>query len=100
VDFVVSFVTSGTNIISEEPLADAIKDLEELGAKALLVNCRKPEELTPAVKVLSQTATVPFGAYANGIGESDVEKLGWRFDTNTNRPLELYMTEVQKWVDM
>lgn len=52
-------------IRSGEPLKEAIAEVAEEGAAAILINCSKPEAIDAAWSVLA-ASPVPFGAYANG----------------------------------
>lgn len=55
----------GTVIRSGEPVGDALKLAEEMGAAAILINCSRPEAVSQTIPLL-KGASVPVGAYANG----------------------------------
>lgn len=95
----VAFVTDGAKTLNGDDLKEATKHFSKLGAEGILVNCRDPRALTPGVEVLKANATVPYGAYGNGIGEA-ADELGWDFDKSDGTALELYINEVEKWLDL
>jgi homocysteine S-methyltransferase len=89
-------VVCGKNgrLLSGELLTDAVKELSALSPDALLLNCASPYETTAAMNVLSQTASFPFGAYANSSVPD--ETLGWKNAHTVN--ISEYCTEVRSWL--
>ncbi|MEM7067240.1 MAG: homocysteine S-methyltransferase family protein [Pseudomonadota bacterium] len=65
----------GTRLRSGEPLDEAIHQVKEAGADAILLNCSPPEAISAGVKILAKCG-VPFGAYANGFTKADDLQLG------------------------
>jgi S-methylmethionine-dependent homocysteine/selenocysteine methylase len=57
--------SDGTRLRSGESLAAAAREMTELGAERIMVNCSVPEAVTAAMSELAKL-NVPFGGYANG----------------------------------
>ncbi|WP_306152392.1 homocysteine S-methyltransferase family protein [Roseovarius sp. MMSF_3281] len=55
----------GTKLRSGEPLTELAPLIDRFHPEAVLINCSRPEAVTPALEVL-KTFGLPFGAYANG----------------------------------
>ena len=55
----------GTQLRSDEPLVDIAPLIADLKPDAVLINCSRPEAITPALDIV-KTFGVAFGAYANG----------------------------------
>ena len=66
-------------ILSGEPLVDAVRAVEELDPDAILVNCTPPDLVTRCLEEIARTTVLPRGAYANA-GTPDMETGVWRFD--------------------
>lgn len=99
--FWVSFVLGPEGeLLSREPLADAIKEVEKAGAKAVLVNCTPPGDVTQALGKMKKLTSLPFGGYAH-IGRFSPPS--WKFEffpqfTDTEEwPPERYVEEAQRW---
>jgi len=86
---------------SGEPLTDALKVLDNLGAEAILLNCNSPEAINFGLPTL-KSVDKPIGAYANAFvsvsplqpGET-VENLEARQDLSPDQ----YATYALGWVD-
>ncbi len=94
---------NGSLLRSGEPIADLIPLAETLKVDALLLNCSTPEAITQGIPIIS-TASMPFGAYANGftkISEAfkqhnpTVESLTARKELNP----EAYLNFARQWRD-
>ena len=87
-------------LLSREPLADAIKEMEKAGAKAVLVNCAPPADVTQALAKMKKATALPFGGSAH-IGRFSPPS--WKFeffpqftDTEEWSP-ERYLREARQW---
>lgn len=76
-------------------MKEIINFLEKNYAQAILLNCRPPKEITRGLQEFSE-CTVPFGGYANGVGEAGT-CCGWNFETQLGSPIESYVNEVKNW---
>ncbi len=87
-------------LLSREPLAGAVEEMEKAGAKAVLVNCAPPADVTQALAKLKQATSLPFGGYAH-IGRFSPPS--WKFEffpqfTDTGEwPASRYLEEAQRW---
>lgn len=93
--------TDGTRLRSGEKLLAAAKEVLELGAECLLVNCSSPEGVTRAMRELTQLE-VPFGGYANGFTSvaplkpgGTVDQLAARTDLNP----KAYADYAKQWIE-
>lgn len=93
----------GTLLRSGEPVQEAARIAQDLGAVAVLANCSAPEVIPAALGELSKTG-LPFGAYANGFTQitkdflkerPTVDALSIREDFTP----EVYAEHVLRWVD-
>jgi homocysteine S-methyltransferase len=76
--FTVSFVCDDEgNLLSGEPIEDAVKALVPLGPMALGTNCRPLRKIEKSVDRLLASSPVPVMVYANGGGEPDHATGGW-----------------------
>jgi len=76
----VSFICrSDREILSGEPLADAVRAVEPFKPDAVLVNCVPPELAGACLEAIGRITRVPSGCYANA-GSPDTERGIWRFD--------------------
>ncbi len=99
--FWVSFVLGPEGeLLSREPLAEAIKEMEKVGAKAVLVNCAPPADVTQALSKMKKVSSLPYGGFAH-IGRFSPPS--WKFEffpqfTDTEEwPPERYVQEAQRW---
>jgi S-methylmethionine-dependent homocysteine/selenocysteine methylase len=77
---IVSFICKdGSEILSGEPLADAVKAVEPLRPDAILVNCVGPETAVECLLTMGRVTRIPLGCYPNA-GEPDMKHGSWRFD--------------------
>jgi enediyne biosynthesis protein CalE2 len=97
----VSFVLGPEGeLLSREPLADAVKAMEKGGAEAVLVCNAPPEDISSAMPRLKAMAHIPCGGYAQ-IGKFSPPS--WKFDffpqfVETELwPPERYAREARKW---
>ncbi len=97
----VSFVLGPEGeLLSREPLEEAVAEAERGGADAVLVNCAPPEDITKAAARLKKIAHAPFGGFAH-IGRFSPPS--WKFeffpqfiDTDEWTP-ERYAAEARRW---
>lgn len=97
----VSFVLGPEGeLLSREPLERAVKEMEDGGAEAVLVNCAPPEDIGRAVPRLAGFCRGPFGAFAH-IGRFTPPS--WKFEFHPqfseteSWPPERYASEAQRW---
>jgi S-methylmethionine-dependent homocysteine/selenocysteine methylase len=64
-------------LLSREPLRDAVRAMETAGVKAICVNCSPPDDLTSAMGRMRASTSLPIGAYAH-IGKFDPPS--WKFE--------------------
>ncbi len=87
-------------LLSREPLAQAVAEMERGGADAVLVNCAPPEDITRALETLRRHCSLPFGGFAH-IGRFSPPS--WKFEffpqfVETDQwPPERYATEAERW---
>ena len=87
-------------LLSREPLATAIREVENLGAQAVLVNCAPPVEIGRALVKVKATARVPYGGFAH-IGRFSPPS--WKFEffpqfsETETWPPERCAHEAQRW---
>ena len=87
-------------LLSREPLAQAIAEVERLGAQAVLVNCAPPPEIGRALAKVAGATRLPFGGFAH-IGRFSPPS--WKFEffpqfTETESwPPERYAAEALRW---
>jgi S-methylmethionine-dependent homocysteine/selenocysteine methylase len=87
-------------LLSREPLVNAAKEMEKAGAKAVLVNCAPPGDVTQALAKLKAATSLPFGGYAH-IGRFSPPS--WKFEffpqfTDTGEwPASRYLEEARRW---
>jgi S-methylmethionine-dependent homocysteine/selenocysteine methylase len=90
-------------LLSREPLAEAAKEMEKAGAKAVLVNCAPPGDVTQAMPKLKQATSLPFGGFAH-IGRFSPPS--WKFEffpqfTDTGEwPASRYLEEAERWREL
>ncbi|MBI2426936.1 MAG: homocysteine S-methyltransferase family protein [Candidatus Kerfeldbacteria bacterium] len=93
--FAISFMTATNgHLLSGESLEDAIAAIDDLAPMAYLVNCQSPVTATRCILALSELTSVPFGAYANGVGHPDIHH-GWVFANGTSA--EKYAEAAREW---
>jgi S-methylmethionine-dependent homocysteine/selenocysteine methylase len=97
----VSFVLGPEGeLLSREPLEEAVKEMEQGGAGAVLVNCAPPEDITRALARMQKFCKVPYGGFAH-IGRFSPPS--WKFEffpqfTGTELwPAKRYASEVRRW---
>lgn len=97
----VSFVLGPEGeLLSREPLADAVAEMEKGGAEAVLVSNAPPGDITRAAGRMKEFTKLPFGAFAH-IGRFSPPS--WKFDfhpqfieTETTSPAQ-YQAEARRW---
>ena len=99
----VSFVLGPEGeLLSGEPLAWAVAEMEAGGAKAFLVNCAPPEDVTRALARIRKHSRLPFGGFAH-IGRFSPPS--WKFEffpqfvDSDAWPPERYTAEACRWLD-
>jgi S-methylmethionine-dependent homocysteine/selenocysteine methylase len=99
----VSFVLGPEGeLLSREPLELAVKEMEQDGADAVLVNCAPPEDITAALSRMRKMTKLPFGGFAH-VGHFSPPS--WKFEffpqfTDTeNWPAARYTAEAAHWRD-
>jgi S-methylmethionine-dependent homocysteine/selenocysteine methylase len=97
----VSFVLGPEGeLLSREPLADAVAEVQKGGAEAVMVSNAPPEDITRAAGRMRGMAKVPFGAFAH-IGRFSPPS--WKFDFHPqfiepeSWPPERYQAEARQW---
>jgi S-methylmethionine-dependent homocysteine/selenocysteine methylase len=76
----VSFICRNEQeLLSGEPLAEAVRAVEAWNPDAVLVNCTPPEVVHGCLDTMAVTTRLPRGAYANA-GAPDMDEGGWKFD--------------------
>ncbi len=87
-------------LLSREPLEQAVAEIERGGADAVLVNCSPPEDITRALGKLSRSCSLPFGGFAH-VGRFSPPS--WKFEffpqfIDTDQwPPERYLAEAKRW---
>ena len=92
----------GTRLRSGETLHDAMVVAEGYPLDAVLVNCSKPEAMTQAMPLLSQSE-LRFGGYANGFTAVEALVPGGTVDALTAREdvtPDVYVAFVEQWLSM
>jgi S-methylmethionine-dependent homocysteine/selenocysteine methylase len=93
-------VRENGQILSREPLADAVRALEPLGVEVIAVNCAPLEDITQAVADLRKHRAGPIGAWAH-IGRYDPPswKFGFypRFTGTEAVPPARYLEAARQW---
>ncbi len=97
----VSFVLGPEGeLLSREPLAQALQEMEKGGAEAVLVSNSPPEDVGKAIARMKGATKLPFGGFAH-VGKFSPPS--WKFDffpqfTETESwPPERYTAEVRRW---
>ncbi len=97
----VSFVIGPEGeLLSREPLADAVAEMEKGGAEAVLVSNAPPADITRAAGRMKEFAKGPFGAFAH-IGRFSPPS--WKFDFHPQFieteawPPAQYQAEARRW---
>jgi len=98
----VSFVLGPEReLLSGEPLAQALKAMEKGGAEAVLVSNAPPEDISSTLPRLKSIARIPYGGCAH-IGKFSPPS--WKFDffprfeETEMWPPERYASEARKWI--
>ncbi len=77
----VSFICKNEReILSGEPLADAVRAVEPFKPDVILVNCVPPEIVVGCLEEMARTTRVPTGCYPN-VGHADMVAGSWAFDS-------------------
>ena len=99
----VSFVLGPEGeLLSGEPLADAVAEMRQGGAEAVLVSNAPPQDITRAAERMKGLAKVPFGAFGH-IGRFSPPS--WKFDFHPQFieteawPPGKYAAEARHWRD-
>ncbi|MFQ5817435.1 MAG: homocysteine S-methyltransferase family protein [Terriglobia bacterium] len=97
----VSFVLGPEGeLLSREPLKQAVAEMEAGGAEAVLVNCAPPEDITRALGEMKKFCTLPFGGFAQ-IGRFSPPS--WKFEffpqfiETQQWPSARYTREAERW---
>ncbi|MBI3662586.1 MAG: homocysteine S-methyltransferase family protein [Acidobacteria bacterium] len=97
----VSFVLGPEGeLLSREPLAQALQEMEKGGAEAVLLSNSPPEDVTKAVARMRGATKLPFGGYAH-VGRFSPPS--WKFDffpqfiETETWPPERYAGEARRW---
>jgi len=89
-------------LLSREPLAQAIREVENLGAQAVLINCAPPAEISRALAKVKAATRLPYGGFAH-IGRFSPPS--WKFEffpqfsETESWPPERYAGEARRWQD-
>jgi enediyne biosynthesis protein CalE2 len=87
-------------LLSREPLAHAVAEVEKLGVQAVLVNCAPPAEIGRALAKVKAATRLPYGGFAH-IGRFSPPS--WKFEffpqfcETETWPPERYASEAQRW---
>jgi len=87
-------------LLSREPLKQAVKEAEAGGAEVILVNCAPAADITRAVSVLGKSTSRPFGAFAH-VGRFSPPS--WKFEffpqfvDAEECPPDRYAGEARQW---
>ena len=87
-------------LLSREPLEQAVREMERAGAAAVLVNCSPPADVTGALGRLRTYVSLPYGGFAH-IGHFSPPS--WKFEFHPQFidteewPPERYASEAKKW---
>ncbi len=97
----VSFVLGPDGeLLSREPLERAVKEVEQGGADAVLVNCVPPEDISAALPRLKKFTRLPFGGFAH-VGRFSPPS--WKFEffpqfvETESWPPDRYAAETKRW---
>jgi len=97
----VSFVLGPeAELLSGEPLEQAVAEMEKGGAEAVLVNCAPPQDVTAALDKMKKVCRLPFGGFAH-IGRFSPPS--WKFEffpqfiDTEEWPPERYAAEATRW---
>ena len=97
IPFAVSFVTTGHgSLLSGEPLADAVKMLEQLQPLLVMVNCVSVLDIENEFRILRANTDLPCGLYAN-VGSPRRD-----FDHGLHRDADdrIFADKVHTWLDL
>lgn len=98
IDVCISFVCGKDhNLLSKEPLENAVKEAEKFRPLAIMINCMQPEDISITLPKLKNYTNLPTGAYGQGLGVID-GKEGWKFAPDSDS-LPSYLKHVQKWIN-
>lgn len=90
-------------LLSREPLAQAIAEVEKLGAQAVLVNCAPPADIGRALAKLKAATRLPFGGFAH-LGRFSPPS--WKFEffpqfsETESWPPDRYASEAARWREL
>jgi enediyne biosynthesis protein CalE2 len=97
----ISFVVGPEGeLLSREPLVEAVAELEEVGAQAVLVNCAPPADVGGAIARVKAATRLPYGGFAH-IGRFSPPS--WKFEffpqfsETETWPPAVYASEAQHW---
>lgn len=94
----VSFtVNAKAELLSGESLSSVVKEISLLKPLAILINCAPPAFITKSLPILARHASLPIGAYGNGLGQPHQEQ-GWIFD-QTGQATDIYCQHVSSWLN-
>ncbi len=89
----VSFIVSDVgHLLSGDSLESAVREVEEQGAKAVLVNCSEPSISVEALESMHSYTGLPIGLYPN-LGHSDPEPSGEFSETYSEKEFMQIMTK-------
>ena len=89
-------------LLSGEPLAQAVREVEKLGAQAVLVNCAPPTEIGRALAKIKKATRLPYGGFAH-IGRFSPPS--WKFEffpqfsDTESWPPDRFAAEAVRWHD-
>jgi len=99
----VSFVLGPEGeVLSREPLTQAMREVEQAGAQAVLASNSPPEDITGAVARMKGVTKLPYGGFAH-VGRFSPPS--WKFDffpqfiETESWPPERYVAEARRWRD-
>ncbi len=97
----VSFVLGPEGeVLSREPLHEAVAEMEKGGADAVLVNCAPPQDITRALARMKEFCKVPYGGFAHA---GKFSPPSWKFEFHPQFvdsdawPADRYRREAEQW---
>ncbi|PIQ68432.1 MAG: hypothetical protein COV91_04160 [Candidatus Taylorbacteria bacterium CG11_big_fil_rev_8_21_14_0_20_46_11] len=95
--FAVSFTANEAgDILNGDTWEEAVTVLAPFSPIALMVNCVPPDIASKAIQKIRKVTSIPFGAYANGIGKAGSDN-GWIF-TKEYADIDTYCRSCSDWI--
>ena len=95
----ISFVAGKDgNLLSGESLEKALLVIEPYNPIFVCLNCAPLSLVEAELRILAGHSAIPFGVYANGIGEPH-DELGWQF-SDVGTACETYANHCSQWLEI